>query len=255
MGSLTGGFLIQFLSNNPKETVELIDQPITLEQAFEGFRDRILSYGERGLRVFASSSFQTHSVPLLHQISRIDRSIPVFFLDTGYHFPATITFRRLVADRFGLTVIDLRSPVSKSDQLDPGGRLFFASDPDHCCYLNKTLPMEAVLREHDVWISGLRRDQNAHRNTLSVEEKGPHGTQRFHPMLDWNNGMIEDYIERHDLPRHPLEELGYPSVGCEPCTRKHSAHLRGDERQGRWNGLKKTECGLHTELIERGPGA
>jgi phosphoadenosine phosphosulfate reductase len=233
--------------------VELIDQPITLEQAFEDFRDRILDYCERGLRVFASSSFQTQSVPLLHQISRIDHSIPVYFLDTGYHFPETIAFRRRIAALFELEVIDLRSPVSKSDQLDPGGRLFFASDPDHCCYLNKTLPMEGVLREHDVWVSGLRRDQNSHRRTFTIEEKGPHGTLRFHPMLAWNSGMIEAYIEKHDLPRHPLEERGYLSVGCEPCTRRLATPDQRNGRAGRWQGLHKTECGLHTDLIAREP--
>ena len=170
--------------------MKIIDPPITLEQAFEDIRDRILDYRERGLRVFASSSFQTHSVPLMHHISRIDPTIPVYFLDTGYHFPETLVYRRQIAIQLGLDVIDLRSPVSKSDQLDPGGRLFFASDPDHCCYLNKTLPMDGILREHDVWISGLRRDQNAHRKTLAIEEKGPHGTLRFHPMLGWTSKMI-----------------------------------------------------------------
>jgi phosphoadenosine phosphosulfate reductase len=188
---------------------------------------------------------------LLHQLARIDPSIPVYFLDTGYHFPETLAFRRQVADRLGLDVIDVRSPVAKSDQLDSRRRLFFASDPDHCCYLNKTLPMEGVLRGHDVWISGLRRDQSPHRKTFAVEENGPHGTLRYHPMLEWNSKMVREYSERHDLPPHPLDEQGYASIGCEPCTARTT--LRDGEvgREGRWNGLHKTECGLHTELIER----
>ncbi|MDX2437929.1 MAG: phosphoadenylyl-sulfate reductase [Acidobacteriota bacterium] len=224
---------------------------MSIEQAFEAFRDRIHDYRDRELRLFSSSSFQSHSIPLLHQLARIDPTIPVYFLDTGYHFPETLVYRRQVAIQLGLNVIDIRSPVSKSDQLDPGGRLFFASDPDHCCYLNKTLPMDGILREKDVWISGLRRDQNAHRNTLALEEKGPHGTVRFHPMLEWSSKMVWKYIERHDLPRHPLEDKGYPSVGCRPCTRTLTTLNQEDAREGRWVGLNKTECGLHTELIER----
>ena len=226
-----------------------------LEQAFESFRHQVDEYLGRGLRLFASSSFQTQSLPLLHQIARVDPSIPVYFLDTGYHFPETLAYRRLVANRLGLNVIDVRSPVSKSGQLDPGGRLLFASDPDHCCYLNKTLPMEGVLREHDVWISGLRRDQSSHRKTLSPEEKGPHGTLRYHPMLEWTSTMVRDYVNEHDLPRHPLDEKGYTSVGCEPCTIRMTPGNGEGERNGRWNGLHKTECGLHTELIERKPRA
>jgi phosphoadenosine phosphosulfate reductase len=80
-----------------------------------------------------------------------------------------------------------------------------------------------------------------------VEEKAKLGTIRFHPMLDWTGKMIYDYLREHKIPHHPLEEQGYFSIGCEPCTRKWDLNMDG--RDGRWYGLKKTECGLNTELV------
>ena len=111
--------------------------------------------------------------------------------------------------------------------------------------------MEPALATHDVWITGVRRDQNANRKNFSYEAAGPHNTLRFHPMLDWNNRMIWKYIKDHDLPRHPLDAQGYVSIGCAPCTQKPDLNADPNDRSGRWKGMKKTECGLHTDLIQQ----
>ena len=183
---------------------------------------------------------------MLHIIAQIDKGIPVYFLDTGYHFPETLAYKKEITHLLGLEVIELRSPVSKIFQRDEHNTLYFAIEPDYCCYLNKTLPMEPVLAENDVWITGVRRDQNANRKTFDYEQEAPRDIIRFHPMLDWTNKMIWQYINLHELPKHPLDDKGYFSVGCEPCTQKFN--LEGGERSARWQGLKKTECGLHTDL-------
>ncbi len=214
----------------------------------DAIRKKILEYGEKGLSLFLTSSFQTHSIPLLHLISRTDPAIPVYFLNTGYLFPETIIFRDRITEQLGINTIDLRSQVPKSQQKDSSGNLLFTSDPDRCCYLNKTQPLEPVLAKMDVWISGVRADQNANRRNLHTEEKAPNGILRFHPILDWTAKDIYYYRKEYDLPSHPLEEKGYFSIGCEPCTRKLDLN---DERSGRWSGLNKTECGLHTDLIEK----
>jgi len=200
------------------------------------------------MAVFCSSSFQTQSVPLLHILSRLETPIPVVFLNTGYLFPDTLVFRDQLVARLGLRLLEVSSPVDRHLQRDPAGRLLFASDPDRCCHLNKILPMEPILQTHDVWVNGVRRDQTATRSQLQVEQPGRHGTLRFHPMLDWTARDISAYMERHNLPRHPLEEAGYPSIGCEPCTRRVDLSDPESVRRGRWFGLQKTECGLHTEL-------
>ena len=212
-------------------------------------RERIAHYRADGKRLFATSSFQSHSIALLHIISRIDNSIPVYFMNTGYLFPATLAFADRIAGDFGLTIIGLRPLVPKIHQRDDHGRLYFTSDPDYCCYLNKLQPLEPVLMTHDVWINGIRGDQNDNRKAMQEEERAPHGTLRYHPMLHWTARMIHAYGKRHELPPHPLEAAGYLSVGCEPCTTKYFGG--GNERNSRWFGLNKTECGLHTELVQK----
>jgi phosphoadenosine phosphosulfate reductase len=211
-------------------------------------REQLKSYAAGGKKVFATSSFQTHSVPLLHIISEIDKNIPIYYLNTGYLFPKTIAFKDELSNRLGLEFIPLESSIPKSQQRDENGQLFFTSDPDYCCYLNKTRPLEPILVSHDVWINGIRADQNANRAGMKVEEKTPQGALRYHPMLQWTSKDIFEYRKKHDLPSHPMETEGYLSIGCEPCTRKH---LEGDERTARWFGMHKAECGLHTDLIEK----
>lgn len=200
-------------------------------------------------KVYASSSFQTHSIPMLHLISKLQPDIPVYFLDTGFHFPETLVFRDEIVRSLNLNLKIVHSPIEKIKQRDENGHLLFSSDPDHCCFLNKTLPMEPVLHDYDVWISGVRRDQSSVRNQFNFEQPGKYNTIRLHPMLEWNSKMIWEYRKEYDLPTHPLEKEGFLSIGCAPCTRKFD--LSGEtDRQGRWAGLKKSECGLHTDLAK-----
>lgn len=213
----------------------------------EEIRDRIFGFQAEGKRIFTTSSFQSHSIVLLHILKEIDPGIPVYFLNTGYHFSETIEFKNQVTKSLGLSTIDLKPMTPKFMQRDGSGKLLFTSDPDHCCYLNKTMPMETILRSYDIWITGVRSDQNAFRKNFKTEQKAPHGVIRFHPILDWTAKMVYDYRKKFDLPTHPLEEKGYLSIGCEPCTRRLDPEMQ--EREARWYGLNKTECGLHTDLI------
>lgn len=217
---------------------------------FEGIKKHIEVYKAEGKLLFSTSSFQSHSLVLLHILSRIDNEIPIVFINTGYHFPETVEFRDKVAQQFGIkNLIDLKPDTPKFMQKDAEGRLLFTSDPDHCCYLNKTQPVNALLTKYDVWINGVRADQSATRRAMKVEQPAPHGTVRFHPMLDWNAKMIYQYQKEYDLPMHPLESNGYLSIGCEPCTRKVDPEMI--EREARWYGMNKTECGLHTDLVTK----
>jgi phosphoadenosine phosphosulfate reductase len=194
---------------------------------------------------YATSSFQTQSVPLLHILSENFPKIDVIFLDTGFLFPETYTFKKLLADEFHLNVITLKSEVSPIQQKDDKTGLFqYALDPDYCCYINKVKPLNDFLNPGDLWISGVRSDQTSVRKKMDISEKRPGGITKFHPMLHWNSQTIYRYIKENDLPRHPLEKEGYVSIGCIPCTHKWAD---GAARGGRWVGSKKTECGLHTK--------
>jgi len=211
-------------------------------------KKQIIDYQQKGLALFASSSFQTHSIVMLHILSQIDNTIPIYFVNTGYLFPETIEYKDLIAEQFGLTVVDVKPLIPKSQQKDVLGNLLFTSDPDYCCYINKVQPLEQILMQYDVWINGVRADQTEVRKNMSVEQSAKYGVRRYHPMLDWDKRSIYRYIKEHQLPKHPLEEKGYLSIGCEPCTRK--VDLSMGERASRWFGLNKTECGLNTDLVD-----
>ena len=211
----------------------------------ERIRTKLEAYRNSGLRMFASSSFQSHSIPMLHILSRIDPDIPIYFLETGFHFPETKLYRDEIVRLLDINLQIVTSDVPKISQTDAQGRFLFTSDPDRCCYVNKVLPLEPVLKAHDIWINGVRRDQTAFRESLTEESPGIHDTMRYHPMLDWTSKMIWDYRKEYDLPEHPLEAQGYLSIGCVPCTRKWNAD---EDRGGRWSGMTKEECGIHTEF-------
>jgi phosphoadenosine phosphosulfate reductase len=208
------------------------------------FKEKVGKHSAK--KMFVTSSFQSHSLPMLHLIAQFAPQLPVYFLNTGFHFSQTIAFKDQVAALLGLNVLDLVSPIPKIAQRDSQGLFFFVRDPDYCCHINKIMPVEPLLSQYEVWISGVRKDQNANRSNFEYEMEGKNGTLRLHPMLEWSKRDIAQYIKDHRLPRHPLEQQGYLSIGCEPCTRQSLS-----DRDGRWAGSLKTECGLHTELVSK----
>ena len=189
------------------------------------------------------SSFGTESVILLHMIAEIDKATPVIFLDTGKLFAETLAYRDALVARLGLT--DVRSVRPSGAQLaayDPDGRLW-SRDPDLCCAIRKTNPLDEALTGFTAWITGRKRAQGGSRTEMETVEMGPDGRVTVNPLAFWDDDMIEGYFGRHDLPRHPLQAQGYTSIGCTTCT---ALPLPGqDKRSGRWAGLDKTECGIH----------
>ena len=223
-----------------------MDHEDPIQLSANEIRSRVCGYRQAGRSVFASSSFQTHSIPLLHILSTIEPAVPIAFMNTGFLFPETISFRDAIVEQFGLKLVELMSSVPKLYQLNSSGNFFFTSDPDRCCYINKIEPMQPLLIQHDVWITGVRADQSSTRKKMGLEGTADHGCIRFHPMIGWDWQAIDEYRKQHDLPGHPLETEGYYSIGCEPCTRRFD--MRANGRQGRWSGMNKTECGLHLDV-------
>jgi len=207
---------------------------------------RLQIHRDHDRSIVASSSFQTQSMPLLHLLSIHAPEVPVYFLDTGFHFSETLRFRDVVGKQLGLDIRSVRSTVPLAGQRTTSGMFLWSENTQRCCEVNKTLPMEPVLAGADVWITGVRRDQSSVRSAFELEAPGPQRTTRLHPMLEWTRSDIWRYVAEFDLPRHPLEQLGYESIGCQPCTARPS--LDGEERAGRWEGQNKNECGLHTVL-------
>ena len=189
------------------------------------------------------SSFGTESAILLHMIAQINKATPVIFLDTGKLFPETLAYRDALVSQLGLS--DVRIVHPSGAQLaawDPEGRLW-QKDPDLCCAIRKTNPLDEALTGFSAWITGRKRSQGGTRGSLTMVEAGPDGRTTINPLAFWDEDMIEGYFGRHELPRHPLQPRGYTSIGCATCTRPP---LPGeDKRSGRWAGLDKTECGIH----------
>ncbi|AOW21171.1 phosphoadenylyl-sulfate reductase [Urechidicola croceus] len=211
----------------------------------------LLEFSKKGLKIFLTSSFQTHSIPLLHLISRLNVKVDIYFINTGFHFVETHNFKDTISKQFKINIKSIESPISKINQTDKKGFFYYTSDTNYCCHLNKVLPTEKLLDKYDVWISGVRKDQNSFRKDLSKVEATPNGKLRYHPILDWNSKKIFNYRKKYNLPSHPLEEKGYFSIGCQPCTVSIKNMIDDQNREGRWVGQNKTECGLHTNLIKK----
>jgi len=194
-------------------------------------------------RVALVSSFGAESVVLLHMISVMDRTTPVLFLNTEMLFEETLRYQREVAEKLGLTDVRLIRPDRTQVFLrDPDGVLN-GSNPDACCSLRKTEPLDAALEPFDAWITGRKRFQGGARAAMQFFEFGELGRIKVNPLAHWERGDVQDYILNNRLPRHPLVARGYPSLGCAPCTSRVAKDE--DERSGRWRGSEKVECGIH----------
>lgn len=209
------------------------------------------AWGTFNPRIVASSSFQTQSVPLLHLISQVSPLMRIIFIDTGYHFPETLTFCDELKKQFALNITVVRSAIEQSGQLEKYGESLYRHDPDACCYINKVEPMQRALEGVDALITGIRRDQTSHRSKMRVIDRRASGIYEIHPMINWTREQVFTYIQKHQLPRHPLLAQGYTSIGCAPCTQP-VVSMDQHERAGRWTGTAKTECGLHLDTLKHG---
>ena len=196
-----------------------------------------------------SSSFQTQSMPLLHMISQIAPDIPIFFINTGYHFWETLTFREKLAEEWKLNIVDLYRDSRWDVFVRQRVRSLPLDDPNLCCFLHKVIPMQKALKGYRAWISGIRRDQTSIRAQAKILELPEDDLLKVNPLLNWTKKDVQQYIEEHNLPKHPLFDKGYRSVGCAPCT--IAIGVNDDERAGRWAGKGKTECGLHTTMFSK----
>lgn len=191
------------------------------------------------------SSFGAESAVLLHLIASIDPTVPVLFLETGKHFPETITYREELRELLGLTDLRNLTPDPALLEKRDGTGLRWSYDPDGCCEIRKVLPLKAVLASFDAQFSGRKAFQSTTRNALprfEIEE----GRLKVNPLADWDKKRLDAYMAENKLPAHPLVEQGYPSIGCSPCTTMVAPGE--DPRSGRWKGWEKVECGIHTEV-------
>lgn len=182
---------------------------------------------------------------LPHYVAQYQPGVDVLFLDTGYHFAETYTTRDEVARRVDVHIVDVLPEQTVEQQDTEFGAELFARDPGLCCARRKVAPLKRSLEGYELWFTGVRRDEAPTRaNTPLITFDEKNGLVKVNPLAAWSYDDLLDYARAFDVPVNPLLSQGYPSIGCQPCTRPVAAGE--DPRAGRWAGTTKTECGLHT---------
>jgi len=191
--------------------------------------------GRFGDGLVLASSFQ--DCVLIDLVAQVAPDLEVVFLDTQYHFAETLWYVETVRRRYDLRLRIIEPDVTPDDR--------WLDDPDACCAARKVVPMAKALAGKEAWMTGLRRDEARTRlSTPIVGYDVGRGMVKVNPIATWTGADVERYAESRALPEHPLRDKGYASIGCWPCTRPVGDGE--DERAGRWSGLDKLECGLHT---------
>ncbi len=202
-------------------------------------------------RIALACSFQDEDLAVLDLAWRIQPNIRVFFLDTGRLPEETYEVLDRIQRKYGIRIRSF-FPQQKAVEDLVGEKGFYSfrtsvAERQRCCAIRKVEPLGRALTGLDGWITGLRRGQGPTRARVAkVDRDGNHGgILKLNPIADWTGEQVRDYLREHQIPRHPLHDRGYPSIGCAPCTR---AVLPGEDRRGGrwwWEKPDTKECGLH----------
>lgn len=219
----------EFASLDPHEVMRL-----AIEDFFPG-------------RVALVSSFGAESSVLLHMVSRIDKTLPVLFIDTKMLFPETLAYRDELVAHLGLRNLIVIGPNERQLAEEDPENFLWSSDPDRCCEIRKIIPLAGELEGFDAWITGRKRFQAQTRASLPLFETDERRV-KINPLANWTASGLLNYIRANGLPHHPMVAKGYPSIGCIPCT--SPVKPGEDNRAGRWRGRGKLECGLHVQTAD-----
>ncbi len=214
------------------EALNLIFKALTFEQRIH----RLYNYYAPE-EVLVTSSFGINSAFLLHLLAQLKPEQKIYFIDTSYHFEETLAYKNYLRKHWNLN-LETILPDATLNQESREAKLW-EIDPDRCCAINKVEPLAAIKGQYKVWISGLMAFQSPFRAGLNIFEQQNSGIVKFHPLIDMTEMLYLAHTAHYQLPAHPLQLMGYGSVGCTHCTQK------GEGREGRWKEHSKTECGLH----------
>jgi len=201
-------------------------------------------------RIIFSTGLGAEDQVLTHMISGINKNTQIFTLDTGRLFQETYELLQITESKYD---IKIKVYFPESDAVEKmvnkkGINLFYESieNRKHCCHIRKIEPLTRALSKADAWICGLRNEQTSTRSNLDIVEwDEQHEIIKISPIISWTHGEVWDYIKKNNIPYNRLHDKGYPSIGCQPCTR--AVNPGDSNRAGRWwwemDGNK--ECGLH----------
>jgi phosphoadenosine phosphosulfate reductase len=205
-------------------------------------------------RLGFATGFGAEGCVLIDLIGRHHLAIDIFTLDTGVLFPETYALWRRLETKYRITIRGVQPAQTLAEQAATLGDALWEREPDRCCRLRKIEPLAREAGKLDAWIAAIRRDQTPERATAQVVERdAKFGLVKVNPLVAWTTRDVWAYLLDNGVPYNPLHDLGYPSIGCQPCT---SPVADGeDPRAGRWRGSDKRECGLHAPdtLVRRAP--
>lgn len=230
-----------------KEQVEVLNKKYayaTAEELLSGF------LSEYKNRIALSSSLGLEDQVLTHMVCAIDKTTKIFTLDTGRLFAETYDLIHRTNNKYGIKLSVYFPDASQVEEMvnSKGINLFYESveNRKQCCYIRKIEPLKRAFAGLDVWICGLRRDQSVTRHDMQkIEWDEANGLIKLNPLIDWSEEEVRNYIQANGIPYNPLHDKGFPSIGCQPCTR---AIFPGEDiRAGRWwwENPDTKECGLH----------
>lgn len=197
-----------------------------------------------------ASSLAAEDMLITHALFSLDIGLSVFTLDTDRLHRETLALIDRIQARYGKPLAVFRpAPLALSQHVKQHGEFAFYDSVDlrkACCGVRKVEPLRRALAGHSAWVTGQRREQSVTRAALPAQEyDAVFGLQKFNPLADWSQADVWQAIRLFDIPYNPLHDQGYPSIGCEPCTR--AVRPGEDERAGRWwwESSNAKECGLH----------
>jgi len=201
-------------------------------------------------KIALSSSLGLEDQVLTEMVCSIDKNVKIFTLDTGRLFPETYDLIHRTNQKYGIRMQVYFPDAKEVEEMvdNKGINLFYNSIDDRktCCRIRKIEPLKRAFAGLEVWICGLRRDQSVTRSEMQpIEWDENNGLIKLNPLIDWSEEQVRSYIKEHKIPYNPLHDKGFPSIGCQPCTR---AILPGEDlRAGRWwwENPDTKECGLH----------
>lgn len=226
-----------------QDRIELLDARFEKEYPQTILKWAAETYGEKLAIV---TSFQPTGIVTIHMMQSIAPQIPIITLDTGLLFQETHDVMNELEQRFDITINRVRPEQTLQQQAEQYGDELWKRDPDRCCNMRKVRPLDDILSGYDAWVTGLRRDQSERRaNTPIVSWDNRHNLIKLCPFASWTESMIWTYINAYELPYNKLHDQGFPSIGCQTCTK--AVDQGEDPRAGRWSNHLKTECGIHVE--------
>jgi phosphoadenosine phosphosulfate reductase len=203
-----------------------------------------------GSRLALATSFGAEDQVLIDMLTRIAPGARIFTLDTGRLFPQTRETMRRTMDRYRVEIEVFAPDAAEVSELarEKGPDLFYASREDRlaCCSVRKAHPLKKALSGLNAWICGLRREQSVTRSDVRPAVRDEvNGLIKIAPLHDWTAARVWEYLRRNNVPYNPLHDEGFPSIGCQPCTR--AVEPGADSRSGRWwwEAAERRECGLH----------